>query len=193
MTALLIRLELGRSLLAQECVAPSEPSLIGCWEVKHRIWVCSRSAVAWGRLFAVGHPLLFAVGGGAAASWGQGSKASPSVARPLGGLPCQGSGRSTSSPRPSSPWERPGSPLGRSWQLSPYAIVRTVIAAGAAPVGLPPRHSVWSAPRRCRIPASLRAAAIRARALPRRLALVRPQARSTDPARHHTSSVGAPS
>ena len=66
-------------------------------------------------------------------------------------------------------------------------------AAGGAPGSLPKRNSVWSRHMRCRMTASLRATATRARAMPRRLAICMPQARRLDHLRLRTSNVWAAS
>lgn len=139
-----------------------------------------------GRMTApLGHALLFAVGAEAAASWGQEGEASQSVWRPAGVAP-GGSGLSTRSPRPSSPRERSGSSL-------PTNSVGGLLHRHAATGSLPQRNSLPSCHIRCRMTASLRATATRARAMPRAFATFMPQARRPDHFRERTSSVWAAS
>lgn len=92
----------------------------------------------------LGHALLFAVGAGAAASWGQEGEASQAVSRPAG-MVSDGSGLSTRSPRPSSPRERSGSSL-------PTKTVGP-LQRHAATASLPQRNSLPSRHIRCRMTA----------------------------------------
>ncbi len=136
------------------------------------LWLSLRthcSEVAAG-LAPVGHSLLFAVGAGPPQDGVRRTRRlNLSGTWRYGRLRFSGSGHSTRSPRPSSPRERRGSALsGGNWNFSYPAAC------------LPQRNSLPSAHMRCRITASLRATATRARAMPRRLAMLIPHARSAD-------------
>jgi hypothetical protein len=135
--------------------------------------------VAGGKLFLVphvapvGHSLLFAVG-----AWppqdGVRRTRCLNLSRDLEASLPAGSGLSTRSPRPSSPQERRGSALVRR------KLERQLRCDRGRCGLLAQRNSLPSTHMRCRITASLRATATRARAMPRRLAMFMPQARNAD-------------
>src|SRR3954447_21868092 len=114
-----------------------------------------------GRMGApAGHSLLFAVGAGPPHD-GVRKARRLNLSHDLAGVPLAGSGLSTRSPRPSSPQERSGVP---SWGCCWFSL--PVQAAARAAAGFrPKRNSVSSLHMRCRMTASLRATATRARAM----------------------------
>lgn len=136
-------------------------------------------------IVSAGHALLFAVGAVAAAAWGQKGEASQSVSRPAGGIPAvPDAQRDRFAYRPHG--NDPASSLADEygWRFPPHA---------GANASSPQRKSAPSRHMRCRITASLRATATRARAMPRVLAIFMPQARRLDHFRQRTSRACAAS
>src|SRR4029079_4119273 len=136
------------------------------------------------RAAPVGHSLLSAVGALAAASWGPEGRR-PNLCGDLRGgcLSAPGSYRDHLTHR------------SHGNDLAPPVLwaETDLLQAATAASSLPQRNSVPSAHIRCRMAASLRATAMRARAMPRRLATCMPQARKVDHFRLRISSEWAAS
>src|SRR3546814_1763463 len=77
---------------------------------------------------------------------------------------------------------------GKFFAFVPADRFQAAARAASAPGSLPKRNSASSLHMRCRVTASLRATATRARAMPRRFAMLMPQARRLDHLRLRTSS-----
>src|SRR3546814_8388955 len=82
----------------------------------------------------------------------------------------------------------PYTTLFRSFAFVPADRFQAAARAASAPGSLPKRNSASSLHMRCRVTASLRATATRARAMPRRFAMLMPQARRLDHLRLRTRS-----
>src|SRR5881392_3562911 len=139
------------------------------------------------RVAPVGHSLLFAVGAGPPHD-GVRKARRPNLFHDLAGFCPQAldSQRDRLAHRPHG--NDPVHPVGRNLSVC----LASFQAAASKRRSWPNRNSVSSLHMRCRMTASLRATATRARAMPRALAIFMPQARRADHLRLRTRRVCAP-